>query len=205
MQSKGKITKWNDEKGYGFISPFAGGKQVFVHVSAFSNRGRRPEVAQVVTYTLSSDKQGRPCAINAYLAGDRPVPGKKHRNELLPIIFAALFMLLVTLSAVAAKIPVYVFAVYVLSSLLSYVMYASDKSAALKGAWRTKENSLHFFSLIGGWPGALIAQQRLRHKTKKAAFRFVFWITVGINIGFFIWIQTRSGAEALRLISQAIA
>lgn len=38
MRTKGKITFWNDEKGYGFITPSAGLKQVFVHIRAFSNR-----------------------------------------------------------------------------------------------------------------------------------------------------------------------
>ena len=45
--------------------------------------------------------------------------------------------------------------------------------------------TLHGLSLIGGWPGALIAQQVLRHKSRKEEFRFVFWLTVVINVGVF--------------------
>jgi cold shock CspA family protein len=60
MRAKGKITSWNDEKRFGFITPLGGGKRVFVHVSAFGNADRRPETGQVVTYAISSDKRGRP-------------------------------------------------------------------------------------------------------------------------------------------------
>jgi len=80
MRTKGKITSWNDEKGFGFITPSAGGKQVFIHIKAFSNRNRRPEINQLATYALSSDKQGRPRAIKATLAGDRLPEKTKRKN-----------------------------------------------------------------------------------------------------------------------------
>lgn len=53
--------------------------------------------------------------------------------------------------------------------------YAMDKSAAVGGGWRIRESRLHLLALVGGWPGALLAQQVLRHKTSKAGFRGVFW------------------------------
>lgn len=62
---------------------------------------------------------------------------------------------------------------------------------------RTQESTLHGLSLIGGWPGALIAQQSLRHKTRKEEFRFVFWLTVVINIGVFVWLFTDTGSAVL--------
>jgi len=62
MRTKGKITSWNDEKGFGFISPSSGDKQVFVHIKAFSNRSLRPEINQFVSYSLATDKHGRPYA-----------------------------------------------------------------------------------------------------------------------------------------------
>ena len=52
MRTKGKITSWNDDKGYGFITPLSGGKQIFIHISALSNRNRRPELNEVVTYSV---------------------------------------------------------------------------------------------------------------------------------------------------------
>ena len=67
MRIKGNITTWNDEKAFGFITPDGGGKQVFIHISDFKNRTRRPELNQEVVYTLSHDKQKRVCAKHATL------------------------------------------------------------------------------------------------------------------------------------------
>ena len=65
VRQKGKITNWNDDKGFGFITPMGGGKQIFIHIKAFKNRSSRPEINQIVSFDLSKDKQGRVCAENA--------------------------------------------------------------------------------------------------------------------------------------------
>lgn len=79
---------------------------------------------------------------------------------------------------------------YLLLSLLCFVIYALDKAAAKAGRWRTPENTLHLLALLGGWPGALLAQQWLRHKSSKLAFRIVFWMTVVLNIALFLLFTT---------------
>ena len=81
--------------------------------------------------------------------------------------------------------PLVLFAVLGLS-LAAFMAYAFDKSAAVSGRWRTAENTLHLFALAGGWPGALLAQQLLRHKTSKPGFVGVFWITVALNVAVFV-------------------
>ncbi len=91
MRSKGKIASWNDDKGYGFITPLAGGKRVFIHVKAFSNRNRRPEINDVVTFALSKDKQGRPCAANATLAGDKLREKTAQKNSTPATLLAVFF------------------------------------------------------------------------------------------------------------------
>ena len=68
-------------------------------------------------------------------------------------------------------------------------MYRSDKVAARSEAQRTPEASLHLMDLLGGWPGALIAQQQFRHKTVKRSFQLVFWITVVLNLAAAAWLQ----------------
>ena len=198
MRTKGKITFWNDQKGYGFITPSAGSKQVFVHIRAFANRKRRPEINHFVTFSQSTDKQGRPCAVRVTLAGDK-IPNEIKRNDrFLLIIGAALFLVVVGLSVLVTSIPPLILALYLIASLLTFIIYAADKSAARRGAWRTPENILHLLSLAGGWPGALVAQETLRHKSKKASFRFVFWLTVFLNCGVFVWLFTPSGSALLR-------
>jgi uncharacterized membrane protein YsdA (DUF1294 family) len=79
--------------------------------------------------------------------------------------------------------PTMILALYLVASAITFVAYAIDKRAARKGSWRTKEKTLHLLALIGGWPGALLAQKLLRHKTAKQPFRGVFWLTVVLNCG----------------------
>jgi uncharacterized membrane protein YsdA (DUF1294 family)/cold shock CspA family protein len=198
MRIKGKIAFWNNRKGYGFIAPNDGGKQIFVHIKAFASRQKLPKINQVVSYTVSADKQGRPCASEVTRVGEKLPKGKIFKKRSKPIIGAAVFLVIVGVSTVTAKIPFLILPLYLLASLFTFIIYAMDKSAAKSGAWRTQESTLHLLSLIGGWPGAMVAQQKLRHKSKKLSFRLVFWLTVLINIGAFIWWHTPAGVTALR-------
>jgi uncharacterized membrane protein YsdA (DUF1294 family)/cold shock CspA family protein len=204
MRTKGKLTSWNDEKGFGFITPSTGGKQVFIHIKSFGNKNRRPEINQFVTYTLSADKQGRPCAIKATLPGDRIPEKSGHKNVTLPIIFAAIFLVIVSVSVLTTKIPSLVFALYIVASILTFIIYAADKSAAKKGTRRTPESTLHLLALAGGWPGALIAQEKLRHKSIKQSFRSISWITVILNCGVFMWLFTPNGSTTLKLLIASV-
>ena len=71
---------------------------------------------------------------------------------------------------------------YWFASLICFGAYAIDKSAAIAGRSRISEINLLFSGLLGGWPGAILAQQLLRHKTKKPMFRIVFWLSVIANV-----------------------
>lgn len=94
--------------------------------------------------------------------------------------------------------PLFVSLVFVLASLIAYSLYAKDKAAATSQAWRVPESTLHTAALFCGWPGALFAQQRLRHKTKKASFRRVFWVTVLINLAGLVWLHSPQGSVQVR-------
>lgn len=78
-------------------------------------------------------------------------------------------------------------------SILTYYLYARDKSATEEFEWRISERRLHIHSLLFGWPGAIVAQQRLRHKTRKVSFRIVFWLTVMANLSAIGWAHTERG------------
>jgi uncharacterized membrane protein YsdA (DUF1294 family) len=83
----------------------------------------------------------------------------------------------------------FVLFVYLLMSVICFAAYALDKSAARRGERRTPESRLLLLGLLGGWPGAVLAQQWLRHKTVKQPFRSLFWLTVAVNLGLFLWLS----------------
>jgi uncharacterized membrane protein YsdA (DUF1294 family) len=90
-------------------------------------------------------------------------------------------------------------AAYGVVSVLAFFMYWADKRKARADAWRTPENILHAVELAGGWPGALIAQQVFRHKTRKVSFQILFWTIVLLHQAF--WIdQLFLGANLLALV-----
>lgn len=68
------------------------------------------------------------------------------------------------------------------ASTIAFVVYGIDKRRAGTDARRVPERTLHLLALAGGWPGALYAQQRFRHKTQKVRFRVVFWGTVALHV-----------------------
>lgn len=82
---------------------------------------------------------------------------------------------------------------YAAMSVITFLVYAVDKSAARRGDLRTPERTLHLLALTGGWPGALLAQQFLRHKSAKVEFRATFWATVVLNVAGFVWFFSPAG------------
>lgn len=197
MRTKGTITSWNDDKGFGFITSEQGSKGIFVHISAFSNRNQRPKINLSVIYSESTDNQGRPRAVSVDYGNTQSSQREMNMTCAFSIAIAIGFLMFLGVSVLKVKIPALVLGLYIVFSIIAFIMYAKDKSAAKSGAWRTSEGALHILALIGGWPGALIAQQTLRHKSKKQDFRMVFWITVILNCGVLIWLFTIEGATAL--------
>ncbi|WP_160108534.1 DUF1294 domain-containing protein [Pseudomonas izuensis] len=89
-------------------------------------------------------------------------------------------------------------AAYGIVSVAAFLLYWSDKRKARADHWRTPENVLHALEFAGGWPGALLAQQVFRHKTRKVSFQLVFWLIVLLHQVF--WIdQLFLGANLLAL------
>jgi len=99
----------------------------------------------------------------------------------IPIAVAVLFMAALGAAVLADRLPRFVFLIYAGASVVAFAAYAWDKSAARNNERRTPEANLHLIGLAGGWPGALLAQQLLRHKSSKIEFLRVCWATVLIN------------------------
>lgn len=190
---KGQIVKWDDSKGYGFISALDDEHRVFFHVSSVESINRRPKLNDRVTFDLSEETQGRMNATSVYIEGLH-VP--------ITVLFSTIFLVVLFASIFVFDGELLLIPLYLVVSLFTYLMFAWDKQAALNGHWRTSENTLHFLSLIGGWPGALWAQYLLRHKSRKQPFKSILWVTIFLNIFSIIALFTTFGRE---LIKSALA
>lgn len=199
MRFQGRLTQWNDAKGFGFITPNGGGGRVFIHAKSFRAGGRRPEEGDLLTYELGVDNKGRPRAEEIDFVGRtrqtiRPTQTDSKAAPLAALVFSAL-LIGATFKGFAPRVMLWFYAG---ASTLAFLLYWMDKRAALTDAWRTPENTLHLCALVGGWPGAVVAQQVLRHKTRKESFRAVFWMTVLLNCAAVGWLLAAPGAATLR-------
>ncbi|MGO4551201.1 DUF1294 domain-containing protein [Lysobacter sp. 2RAF19] len=191
MRFAGRITEWHDEKGYGFVVPNGGGERAFVHVKRFERLRRRPEQGDLLSYEVGRDEKGRLAAMRVRIAGQPVVAEHNQRKLRIPHTF--LGFIAIAAMAIAAWwgwLPVLAVVIYTVMSVATFAYYLRDKRAAQESARRTPEAELHLLSLACGWPGALLAQGLLRHKSKKASFQFAFWLTVIANIGLMAWLSS---------------
>lgn len=203
MKFKGKLIQWDDDKGYGFIEPIGQHTKVFVHIKSFTHSHRRPQVNETLTFTLVQDKQGRESANQVRVFGDKS-PKASSKSASNGKLRGLLILGLVVILAVAVyqqRLPTLFPLIYLLMSSITLIAYAMDKSAARHGKWRTKESTLQIMSLCGGWPGALLAQNWLRHKSQKVSFRITLWCTVAFNTAGLIWLLSTWGQALLSQIN----
>jgi uncharacterized membrane protein YsdA (DUF1294 family)/cold shock CspA family protein len=187
MRQQGRLTDWNDGKGFGFITPLPGGPTVFVHVSEFPRAQRRPILTDLVTYIVEHDDRGRPQARDVLFLA--PTHSRSARAESssrrlpLPVLaLSLLFFIVVAAIAALGTVSWGVPGTYVVLSVVTFFAYGLDKRSAEKHQWRTAESTLHLLDVAGGWPGALIAQRVFHHKTVKQPFQTIFWFTVVANL-----------------------
>ena len=119
-------------------------------------------------------------------ARGRPARERSGRDPWSAAVLAA-FALAWLLVALIRGVPAWVGWLYAGTSLLAFALYAVDKSAAIGGRRRIPESTLLAIGIAGGWPGAIVAQRTLRHKTTKRSFRVRFWIGVATNVAVFAW------------------
>ncbi|HEX8404973.1 MAG TPA: DUF1294 domain-containing protein [Duganella sp.] len=77
---------------------------------------------------------------------------------------------------------------YGVASVVCFIVYAADKSAAVQHRRRVPERTLLLLGLACGWPGGLLAQRRLRHKTAKTSFQIAFWCSAVVNVAAVWWL-----------------
>lgn len=165
------IVEWDDRRGYGFLR--VGTTRVFLHRRDFAEWHKRPVVGDVIRFTMGVDARGRTCGKNAV-----------HLNDGGRITAPAILLLLCLLVLPALALHQrsvdsgWAVAYALLMGGISYGCYARDKRQAKEQAWRVPESKLHLTELLGGWPGAFLAQRRLRHKVSKQGFQITFWLIV---------------------------
>ena len=195
---QGKVKKWQEDKGFGFIET-ASGETVFFHISEFKAQ-RRPTIGEQVIFVTGQDQQGRVQAqqvqelafVQQQIAQKNKQIRKRNQKRSHQADFEAgqkrrLFLGVgfygvLVLLAVMDKLSWLIIGWYAALGLITYLMYAKDKTAAQNGNWRTPESTLHFLSMLGGWVGAMVAQTYLRHKSQKPEFRMTYYLTVLINL-----------------------
>lgn len=192
MRFSGTLKSWNDERGFGFIEPTQGGQEIFVHIKAFPAGTGRPSVGQPLSFEIALGENGKKRAHSVQYPKQSMRAIRQSRTEnsapwtLARALVLPAFAVLYVYVVLRWGFHLQLLLAYVGLSLLTFMVYAFDKSAAVSGRWRTAEQTLHLLSLAGGWPGALLAQQLLRHKSSKQSFVHVFWATVALNVMAFV-------------------
>lgn len=108
-----------------------------------------------------------------------------------------LWLGLMVFAALLWGVPRLIWLAYIVMSLTTFMAYWRDKWAAQQGQWRTSEKTLQTFALICGWPGGVLAQQWLRHKSSKASFQATFWLVAVINVAAVLWLCSPYGRHVL--------
>ena len=200
MEQLGKVTEWNDDRGFGFIAPLGGElARVFFHVRDYRLDGRRPEVGELVKYNAHRQPDGKWRAqavhrtVPATLQAKR-MPGGSPSSRSTTAVPGALatvaYGAAVAWAIHSDLLPFETVFILLGMSVVTFMAYALDKHAAQHGRRRTPESTLHLLEFVGGWPGALVAQQVLRHKSSKPDYRAALWTMVVLHsvvLGAWAW------------------
>jgi uncharacterized membrane protein YsdA (DUF1294 family)/cold shock CspA family protein len=193
----GKLVKWKDDRGFGFIQPADGSQEVFLHISEIQDSTRRPQENDTIYYRCyPASSGGKIRAHSAFILGARKqsstsiksseshseisffVASRFPTREILALVSLPLLAIFHFAWIVGNPIPVIV---YPVMSLITYSLYFEDKSRAKRKQWRVSESTLHISELLGGWPGGFIAQRVLKHKNRKRSYQTEFWLVVIIH------------------------
>ena len=155
MTHQGRLTEWNDERGFGFVTPLDGGPIAFFQISGFPRLLRRPKLNDLLVYSIEHDQRGRPRASDiSFLRHAQSNRKTSGGWQLVPVIIVSVFSVVLSAAVLLGSIPL---------PVLGRMARRTDRAA------------------------------RLRHKTIKQPFRFIFWCTVVLNciglwVGFIIYL-----------------
>lgn len=190
----GNIVIWNDEKGFGWVED--GEVRLFFHSREFP--GIKLKEGGKLNYWVGTDIRGRPCARSPKFSASGRVSGGSW------LLLAAL--LAVPVSGLG-NVPVpwwWPLTQVAMLSAVTYRLYAYDKLQAVRRGWRVPETSLHLAEIAGGWPGAFMAQRRLRHKCQKGRFKVFFWCIIVLHqiVGLDFFLKNHLSKEVWQMMGQ---
>lgn len=168
------MVEWHADKGFGWLQ--FENKGLFLHRRDFSGFHHAPKVGEEIRFNWGLDAKCRACAQNAVQV--------REVSDVGLVRLCLMGALLVPPAYAWQQMgwEIWMLAAYVCTmSPITYAAYASDKRKARKEAWRTPEVLLHLLELAGGWPGAWVAQRRMRHKCSKNSYQFEFWLIICIH------------------------
>jgi uncharacterized membrane protein YsdA (DUF1294 family) len=116
----------------------------------------------------------------------KAVNDRPHRSRVSTIALVALLALLLLPAFAISRLartfdPRFIAGYLILISAVTYLFYRHDKNRAATGGWRTPESTLHLAELLGGWPGAFLAQRILRHKISKTSYQVKYSLIVVLH------------------------
>ncbi|MFT3669240.1 MAG: DUF1294 domain-containing protein [Pseudoxanthomonas sp.] len=161
MERLGKVSEWNDDRGFGFVAPLDGEPaRVFFHVRDYRLDGRRPEVGELVKFTAQRQPDGKwraqavrrtvPAAHAAKSPLRSSAPATPRPESVVPGAVATIaYGLLIAWAIRGGRLPFEAVFVVLGLSAITFVAYALDKHAAQTGRWRTPESTLHLLELAG--------------------------------------------------------
>jgi uncharacterized membrane protein YsdA (DUF1294 family)/cold shock CspA family protein len=200
---RGRVTDWKDDRGFGFIEPESGGERLFFHISGMARGAPRPSVGDSVSYEMAASPNGKPRAVGVGPAGLAAVSNVLMSKRVALSVAAILVFPVLWWLLKLGKFPLLLFWVFAGMSSVAFIMYGLDKWAAKREAQRTPENTLQVCALLGGWPGALLAQQVFRHKSSKRSFQVTFWFMAVLNCGALGFLLSPTSATLIRQLLEA--
>lgn len=197
MKKQGKVVRWDSARAFGFIRSPDTPADIFFHIRDFQGRAAPQEGMAVSFEEIHVGGKGpRAMAVNVLVGNESRATGAFLRRragcssqastsslQAMAVISVLIlgWAMLVLWGIWIGRLPKLTLAGLLILNLLTFWVYWNDKHAAQTGRWRTKENTLHLFGVLGGWPGAWFAHQILRHKSRKVEFRMTYWATVVIH------------------------
>ncbi|MDP2714781.1 cold shock and DUF1294 domain-containing protein [Rheinheimera sp.] len=219
MQLTGSVVFWRDDKGFGFVLCQQTQQKLFFHIRDQTGTSGRPQNGDQLHFSQAKDKRGRDIAAPWRLSSTKtatqtaaqntatavnirhspkPTDNSIHYANQLALLFRIAFLIAVLAALLFGQLPYVLPLLYLEASIFTYWLYKADKEAAIaRHGNRLAEQSLQLFALIGGWPGAYLAQRQLAHKRSKLSFRREFGFVILGNALLVSWLLSPWGEQFL--------